>query len=231
MKNEMDLMKMDERQRLAWFMANRGTLIAVGAVWIGMIGWELTHGRVPTFLLIMAPVFALLRAALYVFYSSRPLVGKTTERDPSLVRIGKAAAALLLVVAALLPVYSIEVSPGEGSRVTHVWALMRGDIAAVPPLVIAYLWPWMVFGLARLRSRPVLQLVVQFAEPVLAVVSCIVVLWIPQLIFESRVLFFVLITPLTPDPGWGCYLAVAANGLYLVSWLAGLLRPWAVQEG
>ena len=28
MKSEMVLLKMDERQRLAWFMANRGTLIA-----------------------------------------------------------------------------------------------------------------------------------------------------------------------------------------------------------
>lgn len=52
MRNEMDLLNMDERQRLAWFMANRGTVIAVGAVWLGMIGWELTHGRVPAFLLI-----------------------------------------------------------------------------------------------------------------------------------------------------------------------------------
>jgi hypothetical protein len=84
MKNEMDLMNMDERQRLAWFMANRGTLIAVGAVWIGMIGWELTHGRVPAFLLIMVPVFALLRAGLYLFYSSKPFAGADSSRDRKL---------------------------------------------------------------------------------------------------------------------------------------------------
>jgi hypothetical protein len=34
-----------------------------------------------------------------------------------------------------------------------------------------------------------------------------------------------------PNPEWGCYIAVAANCLYVISWLAGFLRPWDVQEG
>ena len=69
MKNEMDALGMDERQRDAWLKANRGTVLAVGAVWIGMIGWELSQGRTPLFLITMVPVFALLRFGLYSFYS------------------------------------------------------------------------------------------------------------------------------------------------------------------
>jgi hypothetical protein len=231
MRNEMDLMNMDERQRLAWFMANRGTVIAVGAVWIGMIGWELTHGRVPTFLLIMVPVFALFRAGLYHLYSSRPFVDTDSVPDPRSVRYGKWAAALLLLVAALLPIYHIEGLSGDQARSRYVWHLVADDRVAVLPLAITYLWPFLVFAFARLQTRRFLQLTVQFAEPVLAVASSIVILWIPQLIFEARTLFFILIVPVNPTPDWGCYLAVTANGLYLVSWLGGLLRPWGVQRG
>lgn len=231
MKNEMELMRMDERQRLAWFMANRGTLIAVGAVWIGMIGWELTHGRVPAFLLTMVPVFALFRAGLYHFYSARPFAGRNAEKDPGFVRYGKAAAAALLALAAALPIYTIPDTSGTGADSRYTWDFVRGDATAILVLAAVYLWPVLVFGLMRLRSRRILQWVVQFAEPALAVASSIVILWIPQLIFETRVLFFILYVPVDATATWGCYLAVTANGLYLVSWLAGLLRPWGVQEG
>jgi hypothetical protein len=112
-----------------------------------------------------------------------------------------------------------------------VWGLAKDDIAAVIPLAVTFLWPLVVLGLARLQSRRLLQAAIQFAEPVLAVASCIIILWIPQLIFETRTLFFVLVVPVRPEPELGCYLAVAANGLYLASWLAGLLRPWGVQQG
>jgi hypothetical protein len=230
MKNEMDLMRMDERQRLAWFMANRGTVIAVGAVWIGMIAWELTHGRVPAFLLIMVPVFALLRAGLYFFYTSKPMTGVESARDPGLVRYGKAVAALLLMAAILLPIYSVAGLSANEIHSRYAWDLVKDDTVSIVPLVLVYLWPFVILVFSQLRSREFLQAVVQYSEPVLAVLSTIIVLWIPQLIFESRSVFFIPI-PLTPKPEWGCYLAVAANGLYLVSWLAGLLRPWSVQEG
>ena len=61
MTSEMDLLRMDERQRLAWLMANRGTVVAVGVIWMGMIVWELAQGRAPLFLIVMVPVLALLR--------------------------------------------------------------------------------------------------------------------------------------------------------------------------
>ena len=72
MTSEMDLLRMDERQRLAWLMANRGTVVAVGVIWMGMIVWELSQGRAPLFLIVMVPVFALLRVGLYFFYSRTP---------------------------------------------------------------------------------------------------------------------------------------------------------------
>jgi hypothetical protein len=226
----MELMGMDERQRLAWFMANRGTVIFVGAVWIGMIGWELTHGRAPLFLMLMVPVIALFRAGLYHYYSARPLAGARSDRDPKFVRYVKLAAAVILAAAALAPIYTIVAQNGRDYESRYLWDLVRGDMGAVIPLAFVYLWPFLTLGLARLRSRRVLQLLIQFAEPALAVVSCIVILWIPQLIFEGRTLFFLVIL-VNPVAAWGCYVAVAANGLYLVAWLAGMLDTWGIQEG
>jgi hypothetical protein len=69
MKDEMDLMRMDERQRLSWLRANRATLMVVGVVWLLMIGWELIEGRTPRFLIMMVPVFAAVRFGLYWFYA------------------------------------------------------------------------------------------------------------------------------------------------------------------
>lgn len=72
MTTEMDLMRMDERQRLAWLRANRLTLFAVGLTWIGMIAAELARGVFPTFLVIMVPVFALIRFLAYRTYQRTP---------------------------------------------------------------------------------------------------------------------------------------------------------------
>jgi hypothetical protein len=231
MKSEMVLMNMGERQRLAWFMANRGTLIAVGAVWISMIVWELTHGSMPGFLLAMVPVFALFRLGLYRFYSSKPFTGDGADQESRLVVAGKSVATALLLVASLLPIYSVPGFLGQETRFGYAWKLGVGDVGALFFLAITYLWPLLVFGLGKLGRGRILRILTQFAEPLLAAGSAVIILWIPQLIFESRVLFNFLITPVTPRPEWGCYLGVAANGLYLVSWMAGLLRPQTVQEG
>lgn len=77
MGTEMDVLGMDERQRTAWLLANRATLIAVGLVWLGMIGWEAGHGRVPLFLIAMVPAFALLRLGFFLAYAR---VGGREER-------------------------------------------------------------------------------------------------------------------------------------------------------
>ena len=230
MKTEMDLLKMDERQRLAWFMANRGTLVAVGATWISMIGWELTHSRMPSFLLAMVPVFALLRFGLFALYSSRPLTSSGGSGGHNLTGYIKLAATLLLAVAIFLPVYSIEGLSGSGKQFGTPWLLVRDDAVTIVPLILAYLWPVPILILARRISRPTVQLTLQWLEPFLAVLSSVLILWIPQLIFAMKPLFFVVMIPVDARPEWGCYLAVAANGLYLVAWLASYLSPTAVQE-
>jgi hypothetical protein len=71
MKNEMDVMGMNGRRRLAWLRANRLTLFTVGVVWIGMIVRELLRGEAPYFMIAMVPVFALLRYVLYRSFAGR----------------------------------------------------------------------------------------------------------------------------------------------------------------
>ena len=71
MKSEMDLLRMDERQRYCWLMANRATIFAIGAAWLGIIGWELYHSRTPWFMIVMIPVLALFRLGAYLFYKRR----------------------------------------------------------------------------------------------------------------------------------------------------------------
>jgi hypothetical protein len=72
MKTEMDLLNMNQKQRLSWLRANRGTLFAVGICWIGMIAWEVLQNRTPLFLIIMVPVFAIVRLGLYRYYTRKP---------------------------------------------------------------------------------------------------------------------------------------------------------------
>ncbi len=71
MKSEMDAMRMDERQRVSWLLANRATLMIVGLVWVGMTVYEFVQNRRPYFLLAMIPAFALVRLALYKIYAHR----------------------------------------------------------------------------------------------------------------------------------------------------------------
>lgn len=68
MANEMDVMRMDERQREAWLRANRLALMLVGVVWLGMIGWELAHGSTPWFMILMVPIFGIFRFLSYRHY-------------------------------------------------------------------------------------------------------------------------------------------------------------------
>ena len=64
-KNEMQLLRMDEQQQLSWLKACRLTLMLVGAVWIAMIFWELATGNTPWFMIAMVPVFGLFRLLAY----------------------------------------------------------------------------------------------------------------------------------------------------------------------
>lgn len=69
MRTEMDVMRLDERQRLNWLLANRATLMTVGVVWLLMIAFEFSEGRAPWFLVAMVPVFAGLRLGLYFYFA------------------------------------------------------------------------------------------------------------------------------------------------------------------
>ncbi len=69
MNGEMDLMRMDERQRFHWLRANRATLMFVGVVWLLMIAFELSEGRTPGFLIVMVPVIAGIRLGFYCYYA------------------------------------------------------------------------------------------------------------------------------------------------------------------
>lgn len=73
MKSEMDIFGMNEQARICWLKANRITLIVVGMVWIGMIVQQLFVGNRPWFLIVMVPVFALLRFAAYSYYKKTML--------------------------------------------------------------------------------------------------------------------------------------------------------------
>ncbi len=66
MKSEMDVLNMDERQRFAWLRANRITLLCVGIAWIGIITWEFLQQRTPYFMIVMVPVFAIIRYVSYL---------------------------------------------------------------------------------------------------------------------------------------------------------------------
>jgi len=70
-KTEMDLVRMDERQRLCWLKANRVTIMIIGIVWLSIIGWELLQGRTPLFMMVMVPVFGLIRFLTYKHYVGR----------------------------------------------------------------------------------------------------------------------------------------------------------------
>jgi hypothetical protein len=69
MRTEMDIMHMDERQRLHWLEANRATLIVVGVVWLLIIAFELSEGRDAGFFIAMVPVFAALRLGFSYYYA------------------------------------------------------------------------------------------------------------------------------------------------------------------
>jgi len=230
MANEMDLFNMDERQRLAWLMANRGTVIAVGVAWIGMIIWELAEGRTPLFLIAMVPVFALLRVGLFLFYCRTPSGAEGQTRGRRLGRHAKIAAAALLALALVLPLYSLggdsvdRLSGRADAEYGYALGLVQDDWLMAFPIALAFLWPIPVLILSRRKAGRRVSIAAQLAEPLLAAASTLIALWIPQVLFDFRPIVFFFVV-LSARPEVGCYLAVAANGIYVLIWLAEILRP------
>ena len=146
MRNEMDLLQFDERQRLAWLLANRGTVIAVGVTWIGLIVWELAQNRVPLFMIAMVPVFALFRVGLFFYYCSTSGEQGRPLRGAKLGGYLKVTATLLLVLALFLPLYGFEGSSsgsgaGPETRLRYARDLVASDWMLAIPLCFAFLWP------------------------------------------------------------------------------------------
>jgi len=71
MKSEMDLMKMDERQRLCWLQANRAIIFVIFIAWLGIIISEIVNHRIPYFMIIMIPVFAIIRYLFYIYFNRK----------------------------------------------------------------------------------------------------------------------------------------------------------------
>ncbi len=221
MINEMDLLRMDERQRAAWLLANRATVIVVGLTWIAMIVWELAHDRSPLFLVVMVPVFAMFRGLFYLYYLRLTPAGSLADAVSRSIR---PLAAVFLIVSAFVPMYRLE----SGS--TTAWQLIAEDWLASFPLAFVYLWPIAVLFVVRATKWKRMSLALQFAEPFLAAASTLVILWIPQMMWEfDTSLFPWLFIPISARPAAGVLLAVAANGLFIIGWLVLLLRP-AEQE-
>jgi len=219
MTTEMDLMRMDERQRGAWLMANRATVIAVGLTWLGMIVWELAHDRSPVFLVVMVPVFALFRVALYLHYLRLP---GSAGRGAGVAKALRLAAGLLLPVSAFLPLFRLE------SGTVAAWQLARDEWETLFLVVFAFFWPVGVLLLSRLLRPGRIAVIAQFAEPVLAAASTAAVLWIPSVVWEYQsALLPWLWIPARARPEVGVLVAAGANGLYVLGWLVGILRRGA----
>jgi len=227
----MDLLGMDERQRLAWLMANRGTLLAMGAVWIGMIAWSLIQGDVPAFMLAMAPAFVLVRQLLYHYYSGRPLVEEGVERRrKGYALYGKSLAGAALAAATVLPIYSTESPAGPGKEMAFSWDVIADDASWVLLLGFAYLWPVLAAALFRLKLRPGGTALLQLLEPVFAAASTVIVLGLTRLLTAWAVILPFCPVPLEARAELGAYFVVGGNALYLVSWLGEHLGPAGVQR-
>ena len=86
--------------------------------------------------------------------------------------------ALLLIVSSFVPLYRLE------SGGTTAWQLIAEDWLASFPLAFVYLWPIVVLFVVRATKWKRLSLTLQFAEPFLAAASTLVILWIPQMVWE-----------------------------------------------
>jgi hypothetical protein len=230
MTSEMDLLRMDERQRLSWLMANRGTLVAVGIVWLGMLVWEIAHDRPPVFLVVMVPVFGLLRLALYKFYVSTPVeLDRSIAQRPLGRYLGIAAGALLLI-SAFLPFYSVSSLPSDAPpKVGYTWQIVLDDWMLAIPLAIAFLWPIPHLFVARFSGRRS-AILLQLMAPFLASLSSLIILWLPGLFFDFRPLLWILVWTVVPARAdAGCYLAIASNGLFVLVWLTRWLGLFPVR--
>jgi hypothetical protein len=133
----------------------------------------------------------------------------------------KLTAGVALAVSMLLPLYSLPAV--DGSRTTtYAWQLALDAWADAGVLALAFLWPILPAILrrnARSAARRVAALVL---EPALAVFSAnlIIAASFSLTFFPVFPPWFMI--PVAGKAGAAVTLGVAANGLYLLAWIAGI---------
>jgi hypothetical protein len=124
-----------------------------------------------------------------------------------------------LFVALFVPLVRLD---GAG---TSAWQIVLGDWPSLFLVGLAYLWPFIALILASRPGRGRIATVIQLAEPVLAAASTLFILWLPGMFWEYESSFLPwLWIPKSASPAAGAYLAVGANGLYLLAWLGEVIR-------
>jgi hypothetical protein len=164
----------------------------------------------------MVPVFALFRLGAYVLYLRSNPRGERSEVISRGIRV---AAAGLLVVSSAVPLYRTSKGTVTG------WQFALEDAPSFVLMAFAFLWPLVAILSRRLAGRRTIAITVQLAEPVLAACSTLLLMWVPQLVWDYETTFAPwLIVPLPARTQVGAVLAVLANGAYVLGWLVGLIR-------
>jgi hypothetical protein len=140
-----------------------------------------------------------------------------TQRTTNVLRI---FAGVLLIIAVFLPLYTVPTSMGGDAQATHSWDLARED-AGVALLVIAFLGPAAVIILSGHRRSGGWSILLLAAELTLLGMSIAVL----SKMAESAITLLPILgpwlsVPVTGSMGTGAWLALAADGILFVLWLA-----------
>jgi hypothetical protein len=132
-------------------------------------------------------------------------------------------AAIALGVSLLFPLYSVPTSEGPRAY-TYAWDLARGDAGSAGLLALAFLWPLLPAALRWRAWRRTRRIAALVAEPALALFSLTIIIAIRATAFSFMAVFPPwLIVPVSGSPAIGSTLALAADGLYLLAWIGGIV--------
>jgi hypothetical protein len=135
----------------------------------------------------------------------------------------KLLAGIALGVSLLLPLYSVPTSEGPRAY-THAWRLAGDDATSAGLLAVAFLWPLVPAALRWRARRRVRRIAALVAEPALAVFSATVIVAVRASAFSFVALLPPwLLVPVSGSPAIGSTLGLAADALYLLAWLGGVV--------
>jgi hypothetical protein len=141
----------------------------------------------------------------------------------------KLEAAGLLFLASLLPLYSFPGRSGGEPTFGYAWPLALEEWGGGLLIVLAFLWPLPLLVLRRQVPGRRMRVALHALEPLMAAASGCLILLVSEAMMEFRQIFWVLFLPVSADASAGAYMALVANGLFLVAWLAETLRPLALR--